>query len=454
MVNPEDPGVWRRFEIPEHRSSYSDHRGKCSPSPEAGGEIAPFRYVEITGCCGLVRLRRRAIFPEWNEEASHFECSDRRLNLLWDFCKYSIKATGCFDKYIDGERERLPYEGDACINQLGHFCCDADYQLARNTIDHFMTHPTWPTEWLLLTPILARDYLFYSGDRTSVERWLAVLPSRLLPERLDCAGLLHQNGGRDIIDWPVCERDGYELGEVNLVPNCYRYAALNAMTDLTGNAAYAEDARQLRRVIRQKFFRRGAWRDHLESDHISLHGALFAQAFGLTEPEEFPAVRAFLQQRGMRCSVYAAQFLLEALGTLHAPLPMLNHLRADHQRSWLGMLEAGSTITMEAWNNCVKPNQDWNHAWGAAPANLLPRWVAGIRPTAPGFDEFVVDPQPGDLEWLYCRQPTRHGTVELEWRTGRLHLTVPHGTVGRCGSVSYGPGCHAIIPELISVNHR
>lgn len=39
------------------------------------------------------------------------------------------------------------------------------------------------------------------------------------------------------------------------------------------------------------------------------------------------------------------------------------------------MIDQGSTITMEAWSLKAKPNQDWNHAWGAAPANLLPRYL-------------------------------------------------------------------------------
>ena len=43
------------------------------------------------------------------------------------------------------------------------------------------------------------------------------------------------------------------------------------------------------------------------------------------------------------------------------------------------MVESGTTITWEAWDQKYKPNQDWNHAWGAAPANLLPRFVLGAQ---------------------------------------------------------------------------
>ena len=32
-------------------------------------------------------------------------------------------------------------------------------------------------------------------------------------------------------------------------------------------------------------------------------------------------------------------------------------------------------LMMAAAMVAAKPNQDWNHAWGAAPANLLPRFL-------------------------------------------------------------------------------
>ena len=98
---------------------------------------------------------------------------------MWDFCRYSIKATGIFGKYVDGERERVPYEGDTYINQLGHFCCAADYSMAKATIEYFFEYWTWPMEWVLITPVLARDYMLYSGDCETVKKWVPELEKKL-----------------------------------------------------------------------------------------------------------------------------------------------------------------------------------------------------------------------------------------------------------------------------------
>lgn len=59
--------------------------------------------------------------------------SDQRkaLDELYDFCTYSIRATSFAGVYVDGDRERIPYEGDIYINMLGQlYGVDGDPILA------------------------------------------------------------------------------------------------------------------------------------------------------------------------------------------------------------------------------------------------------------------------------------------------------------------------------------
>ena len=58
------------------------------------------------------------------------------------------------------------------------------------------------------------------------------------------------------------------------------------------------------------------------------------------------------------------------------------------------MIELGSTMTLEAWDVKYKGNLTWNHAWGAAPANIVPRFLMGVRPLTPGYERILVQPQP------------------------------------------------------------
>jgi hypothetical protein len=62
----------------------------------------------------------------------------------------------------------------------------------------------------------------------------------------------------------------------------------------------------------------------------------------------------------------------------------------------------------------LKPNLDWNHAWGAVPANILPRYVLGVKPRRAGFKEIWIRPQVGSLRSVKGRVPTIRGFVDVE----------------------------------------
>jgi len=466
------PGVNRFFmAIPKHRSPYQAtyQRSKVLTPENLGGEIAPFRYAELSGDTIVsVRWVRHAAFGPFDDRAAEFECSDPALNRVWEFCKYSIKATGAFGIFIDGERERQAFEGDSYINMLGAYCTGGGCEVARRTLEFMIEfYPIPAIEYRLIAPRLVRDYLLYSGDRRSCELWLRSLPERLCPDYLNREGLLENpefiaiddyraeipyqyfplfpDPMQLLVDWPPKERDDYDFGPVNFVSNVFYFDALRMLHELAPGDGYGARAGALRAKM-LKLFRRadGSYGDHAGSSHMALHTAVLALALDLAEEGDRKGLADFIVSRGMKCSVYMAQFLLDACFRSGRAQYAIDLMRSEGPRSWLNMLKQGSTISMEAWSNADKPNQDWNHAWGAAPANVIPRRLCGIRPTAPGFTEFVVDPQPGDLAAFHCVQPTPHGAVVLDWDKGTLRLVVPQGASCRCRGRVYAPGEHIL----------
>ena len=137
-------------------------------------------------------------------------------------------------------------------------------------------------------------------------------------------------------------------------------------------------------------------------------------------------VTDFVKSRGMACSVYGAQFLLEALYESGEADYALGLMTSESERSWYNMIRSGSTITTEAWGNCFKPNQDWNHAWGSAPGNIVPRKLMGVEPLEPGFARMRIRPQPGSLSEASLRLPTIRGEVRVAFRNdfGRVVLDI------------------------------
>jgi alpha-L-rhamnosidase len=433
--------------------------------PKGCPEVMPFRYVEIEGAPASFsgdQIRRVSWAVPFDESASAFQSSRPELDSVWDLCKHSIKATTFMGLYVDGDRERKPYEADVLINQLSHYCLDARYDTARLTHEYLLEKPTWPTEWRLQSVILAWHDFLWSGDDRSLRKHYATLKGRAMIGRRTTDGLFegwNQGEITDIVDWPSGERDGYDMKPaVKTAVTAFHYRAVVLLEKIATHLGKGADAREFaamaeatRQAVNAKLWdeSRGCYVDGLDpksgnrSSHASAHANFFPLALGLVPDDRVARVAAFLKPKGMACSVYGAQFLLEALYEAGEGEHALALLSSDDLRSWRNMSEkVGSTVTLEAWDPSLKPNLDWNHAWGAAPSNLIPRGLMGIEPLEPGFKRFRVRPQTGGLEEAKLKLPTPKGAIVLEVKgkdaaTWSAKLTVPAGTAAEF-HVPYG----------------
>ncbi|MEM7133010.1 MAG: alpha-L-rhamnosidase C-terminal domain-containing protein [Chloroflexota bacterium] len=480
-INPE-PGGARRYQvipldISAGENSYrleipSDPRNTedfAIRMPVELFEVYPFRYCEIVGYMGPLSqddLRQITVHYPFDYGAATFTSSSKVLNDVWDLCKYTMKATSFCGYYVDGDRERIPYEADAYINQLGHYCCDREYAMARRTHEYLITTPTWPTEWILDSVLVAWNDYLYTGNTASLERYYEELKAKALTDIARDDGLItlelmtddvleaiHYAGrpanffGRSIEDnpdWPQAERDGFDMRPVNAEVNAFHYRAVTLMAAIAEALGKDEDMRWYRertKLLYKSFEETlvdpitGLVLDGEGSTHSSLHANMVALAFGLVAAENQTAVVAHLKARGMACSVYGSQFLMEALYAAHEADFALSLLTSTSERSWAHMVyDVGTTMALEAWDDRFKPNQDWNHAWGAAPASIIPRHLMGVRPLAPGFEQILIQPQPSALEWAELTTPTIRGSVTVRFnhthqKSIHLETETPANTV-------------------------
>lgn len=434
------PGTrWYEIAIPKDARNTS---GAAVRMPEEVGEVVPFRYCEVEGYPGTLTaadIRQVRVHYPFDGGAATFASSNRVLNDVWELCKYSIEATSFAGVYVDGDRERIPYEGDAYINQLGHYCLDTEYAMARRTLVHLMAHPTWPVEWHQHIPLMVWEEYLYTGATDFLRaRYDEIVAKLLLPlaredgllvvdESALSAALLHSIGMhgpiRTLVDWPPGERDGHRITPVDSVVNAFHHRGLVLMAEMAAAIGRDGDAHRFRTAAARVhasyqavFFdpARGIYRDGEGQQHASLHANAFALAFGLVPGDRQAGVVEHLRSRGMACSVYAAQHLIDGLCRAGAGDHALDLMTSTGERSWAHMIyDVGSTITLEAWDDRFKPNQDWNHAWGAAPANLIPRRVMGIMPVEPGFGRVRIAPQIGELTAASIRHPTIRGPIDL-----------------------------------------
>ena len=71
-----------------------------------------------------------------------------------------------------------------------------------------------------------------------------------------------------------------------------------------------------------------------------------------------------------------------------------------------------------------KPNADWNHAWGAVPANIIPRGLWGIQALTPGYGLVSIQPQMGSLKYSSIILPTIKGQIKTEYTKRDAQLTI------------------------------
>ena len=449
------------LELPRQYSNYPNSQVLADHMPE----VTAFRYAEIEGWAGTLetdQVKQHALLYHFDDTASDFFSTDENLNQIWDICKHTLKVTPFLGLYIDGTRERMPYEGDAYVQQISHYSVDREFAIQRYTTDFLIFNPSWPTEWHLHIVLMAWADYMATGDARFLRKYYDELKKKTLLPLAREDGLISTRTGlvteeflesihyegtsfRDIVDWPQGtpadetehrsghgsatmegETDRYIFSDINTVVNAFHYRNLVLMNKIAGLLGKIEDEtcfEERAALVKASFNKKlldeetGLYTDGEGVDHSALHANMFPVAFGLAPEANYPRLREFLISKGMACSPYGAPYLFDALYEVGAEDYALELLTSESDRSWMNMINFGTTITSEAWDMTYKRNMTWNHAWGASPAYIITRKIFGIEPLEPAFRKVLIRPRPGALESAEIKSPTIRGTVYAKFNS-------------------------------------
>ncbi|WP_238402831.1 family 78 glycoside hydrolase catalytic domain [Paenibacillus mesophilus] len=407
-----------------------------------------FRYGEVIVLSDTVTLRAvRAVVRHYpfDDTAASFRSSDGDLNALWDISAYSTKV-GTQELYMDcPSREKANYSLDTYLEMSAAYYVAGEWNLSRSMIGYFLQsdpdgklrcmapagRPHYFTEYTMYPVLMAWRYYEYTGDKPFLAAQYASLcrVHRYMTTFADESGLLTRTNDTlcDLVDWPVNMRDGHEMLPVNIVPNAVYYGMTTALAGIAAAIgrsedadAYAKSAASLKRMINSRFWNGtiGAYCDGLDGEgrpsvHSSLHSNAFALALGLVPAERTEPVLRHIRSRGMRCNLFLAMFLFEALFDYGEADYALELLKADGEYSPMNMIRQGATTTWEAWDLTQKANASLCHPAGAFTAYLIGSRVMGVMPAEPGFAKVRIRPQTGKLRNASIRVPTPRGAVEL-----------------------------------------
>lgn len=432
--------------------------------PEHMMEVIPFRYLEID--CGeaqikLIDAQQMALYTLFNEDASSFSSDNEILNEVYDICRYSVIANTFNGDYAASQRERMMYEADAYIHQMGHYSVDREFSVARYSLENMIFHATWPTEWIPHTIFMAWADYWHTGNSDMIKLYYDELKHKTLTALTEKNNLISTRTGlqtkaffnsihfkgkelRDIVDWPHGgmspflkggETDGFVFRDYNSVINAFHYRSLVLMEKIAKAIGknkdaimYNKKARTVKKAFNNNFIdgSKNIYVDGIGTNHSSLHANMYALAFGLTPEAIKPSVIKYIKQKRMACGVYGANYLLEGMFDADETEYALSLLTDTTDRSWFNMIKVGATMTTEAWDNKYKSNNGWSHAWSSSPAHILPRKLMGIEPLSPGFETIIIKPKPASIENASIKLPSIRGTIKAEFinQPNLFHLTV------------------------------
>lgn len=441
-----------------------------------------FRYVEIQGCPESITkevlensLVGVSMYQKFDEGESYFVSDNELLNDIYQFAKNSIRVT-TQDLFVDSQsRERGPYEGDAYVNQLTSYSFSRNYTVARFTNEFMAYHPEWCTEYQQENAMsFYQDYL-YTGNKHSVAAFYDKIKTKVLSNKYDSnVQMIKTNTGNDLVDWPAGERDGYTVGTsnpYNTAINAFNYqAAVNVaeIAKVLGNtedaAYYTTLAANLKEGINKLYnaetgnMMEGRNADGSIRTAEPQHANFFPVSLGaVTDADKLATITESLANDGIKCSVYAAQFLLTAMyeaGDAQGALDMLN---SKGTRSYYHLIrELGVTIAPEAWDPALKSNMTFSHAWGSAPGNVIVRNLCGIQPLEAGYGTAQIKPAIASLENVSVKVPNIKGYIYMDIDTTKsgyvtdMSVTLPANTTAKVYVPAENSGTDLLIVDGVS----
>ena len=403
-----------------------------------------------------------------------FGCSDAVLQRIWEVGRYTTEL--CMDDgFMDCPwRERGQWLGDARVEALVAAYAFGDTLLARKALLQYPQSqeetgwfrgvfpsdppfdPILPT-FCMIWPVALWDYFLLTNDRSLLDAIWPALERLIVAIRRHISedGLLADLPGWVFVDWAKLNTKGQSTS-VNALA-CDALISAARIARALGYPDKGSDwqilASDIKEAVNELLWDnlRGVYVDGIadgeRSPVTSEQSNVLCALAGIADKPQTAQIVARLLDTPSPFDVgiatpYFAFYLLRLLWREGRHTEAVDYIRAR----WKPQLDAGATTFWEQWEG------HWSqcHAWSAAPTHDLMAYVAGIRPTQPGFEEFDVHLQPYGLSWLQCVVPTPHGDIALSYHhragvpfydpsgspiplgatspTITINLTVPTGT--------------------------
>ena len=438
----------------------------------AGSKAFRFVYIEKENGANYDEVLMDYEYAPFDAQRSgSFCCSDDEINRIWDVAAYTMDLT-TREFFMDGiKRDRWTWSGDAIQSYLMNYYLRFDAECVKRTIrqlrgkDPVTAHVNTIMDYTFYWFKSIHDYYEYTGDVAFVrEMWPRMVTLMgYVESRLNGQGMAEGQPDDwifvDWVDFPMHKRGTLCFEQILLMKAMETMVICAELVAAADPAATTPDAsasgyrvkgEALRNKIKQTF-----WSDELKAYYHAIEDGtlnrqitkfpnMFAILYGLADEEER---RDIMQGVMLNPDVpaittpYMRFYELETLLVDGHHEQVLKEIR-DY---WGGMLREGATSFWEKYvpsesgaEHLAMYGRPYGkslcHAWGASPVYLLGKYYLGVRPMKPGYEEFEVRPNLGDLEWIAGDVPTPNGMIHVEMNRHEIKV---RATAGR-GTLYYG----------------
>ena len=356
------------------------------------------------------------------EPSSVFECSDGAIVKLWNKAVNTLEVN-MHDAYTDcPDRERAQWLGDAVNSSEQSFCCQdrraadlmkkcfeslAGWQYADGT---FLTVvPTTINTFELPDQNLAGicgmyNYYLNTGDKDTLELCCGMAADYLKMWKMKKNGIPVYR--KDSWDWP----DWGLKPDKKLIQFIWYYMALSsaeAMAEELGRLPELGWLRERRRLMQTNFTLLFGRKKGYSS------GLLFDdRANGLAVVSGLADERIFAGDDNVLFTVrnsspYMERYVLQALCKLGRYDLAIKRMKERYAKE----IEDDKTTLSELFSQF---RGSINHAWSGGVLTVMTRDILGIRPTAPGYAQYVVQPQTELFDHISHSVDTPRGRINID----------------------------------------
>jgi len=400
-----------------------------------------FRYIYAVGDSTVSFKKISALYeylPEKNR--GDFSCSDSLLNRIYDVSLYTLHLN-TREFFLDGiKRDRWVWSGDAYQCYLMNFYTFFDEDVNNRTLyalrghDPVETHINTILDYSFYWMIGVYDNYFYTGDTAFVRQIYPRMKTLMefCLNRANTDGFVEGLPGDWVfIDWANMDKEGEVSFEELLLSRSLE--AVTIAATLSNDMEYAGECRNRAKEIRQKVFdvfwsdKKGAFlhsrKNGVLLDKVTRYANMFAILFGYVDEKKEKEIKknVILNDDILKITTpYMKFYELASLCEIGEKEKAIDFVR-DY---WGGMLKLGATTFWESYDPEQKGDEHYAmygrpfgkslcHAWGANPVYLFGRYLLGVKPTAPGYNSYLIEPSLAGLEWIKGRVPTPNGNIEV-----------------------------------------